>query len=398
MKVARVQSLDILRGVAILMVIIHHAGEEMIPAQPEVSGAIGFAFWSLKNLGWSGVDLFFVLSGYLIGGLLFSEIERSGSLRCGRFWLRRGFKIWPSYFALLLVLALAPATRWIDLGSLSAGLNDLLVHGLFLQNYLDRGVNGPTWSLAVEEHFYILLPLMLLSLRLLRKGEQLAPRVYHAFFALSLGGGLALRCWYAMQGGPRVDDFMLTHFRFDSLLWGVALQYYSRAHGARLGELARRYRWPLMVVAALLLLPTLFVSRNEAAMFSVGFTGLALGYAIILWLIVSAGEPPRRLQPLLKPVATVGTWSYNIYLWHFFAPLLLPGYDPLQVMIGQSGLPSLAILVAQVLVYAALSIAVGGLMTRVVEIPFLGLRERWVPGGKRPPSVVAASLGSGSKH
>lgn len=125
----RIQSLDIIRGIALLMVIIHHSGPEMIPNQPDVSGLIGFSFWSLKNLGWSGVDLFFVLSGFLIGGLLFSEIERTGTLRCGRFWMRRGFKIWPSYFALLLVLAVSENTRWIDMGSLIRGIQDLIVHG-----------------------------------------------------------------------------------------------------------------------------------------------------------------------------------------------------------------------------------------------------------------------------
>lgn len=60
----RIQSLDILRGIAILLVIVHHAGPEMIPNQPETSGLEGFVFWSIKNLGWSGVDLFFVLSGF----------------------------------------------------------------------------------------------------------------------------------------------------------------------------------------------------------------------------------------------------------------------------------------------------------------------------------------------
>ena len=124
----RIQSLAILRGIAILLVIVHHAGPEVIPNQPDATGLAGFVFWSIKNLGWSGVDLFFVLSGFLIGGLPFSEIEKTGSLHCARFWLRRRFKIWPSYVALLFVLAWIDEARWIDLEHLAQGIRDLAVH------------------------------------------------------------------------------------------------------------------------------------------------------------------------------------------------------------------------------------------------------------------------------
>ena len=72
----RVLSLDILRGISIMIVLIHHVSIDSIPNIPELTGVTGFIFWKIRGLGWSGVDLFFVLSGFLIGGLLLSELEQ----------------------------------------------------------------------------------------------------------------------------------------------------------------------------------------------------------------------------------------------------------------------------------------------------------------------------------
>lgn len=120
---------------------------------------------------------------------------------------------------LLFVLAWVDEVRWIDLEDLGQGVRDVAVHGLFLQNYLDRGVNGPTWSLAVEEHFYLFLPLLLIGLHLGHSGRPIPAARYHAFFGVALLGGLTIRSLHVLiDGGPQVNDFMLTHFRFDSLI------------------------------------------------------------------------------------------------------------------------------------------------------------------------------------
>jgi peptidoglycan/LPS O-acetylase OafA/YrhL len=392
----RILALDTIRGIAILMVILHHAGPEMIPNQPQVDGASGFAFWALKNLGWTGVDLFFVLSGYLIGGLLLSELDRHGRIGCGRFWLRRGLKIWPSYFALLAVLAGIEATRWIDLASPGSTANDLLVHGLFLQNYLDRGVNGPTWSLAVEEHFYLLLPLLLLVVG--RGGGAAGAGLarYHAFFALSLAGGMGLRVWHVLvNDGPEVNDFMLSHFRFDSLILGVALQFYRRRFPGQARLLARRYWWLLLPFAVGLLLPSISFSRNDALMFGPGFTGLAIGYAILIGLALEFLDSRLGDGAALRPVARMGCWSYNIYLWHYFVPFVVPGYWQLQSAVGSLDAPAPLVLTLQALIYVAVSVTLGAVMTRWVEVPFLRLRDRWAPArgvrSQRAASVAAAA-------
>jgi peptidoglycan/LPS O-acetylase OafA/YrhL len=178
---SRNRELDILRGLAILAVILNHAGPETIPNFPQLDGAAGFLFWQIKGIGWSGVDLFFILSGFLIGGSLINEIEKHGHIDLKLFWLKRCFKILPSYGALLIILTLT--------GAAQLTLQQIPVFLLFLQNYLAPQVVGPTWSLAVEEHFYVLLPLLLTGLIVFCRGEsQRALRLmpYMAMLVISL--------------------------------------------------------------------------------------------------------------------------------------------------------------------------------------------------------------------
>src|SRR5438874_883596 len=140
---SRNQSLDVLRGIAVLMVIFSHY----------------FLTWDLGStvgivLG-RGVDLFFVLSGYLISGLLFEDFKRTGTINLRRFWIRRGLKIYPAFYAMLGFTVIVfrfhahgfPPGMWSEL--------------FFVQSYI-APIWPHTWSLAVEEHFYVALPLLLL--------------------------------------------------------------------------------------------------------------------------------------------------------------------------------------------------------------------------------------------
>jgi peptidoglycan/LPS O-acetylase OafA/YrhL len=116
--------------------------------------------------GWVGVDLFFVLSGFLISGLLFDEYKRLGSIAFKRFMIRRMFKLYPAFYTMLIVNYFAESA----LGHVSSPAQ-YLTEATYLQNYLSP-IWGHTWSLVVEEHFYILLPLFLLALiRLSSNGE-----------------------------------------------------------------------------------------------------------------------------------------------------------------------------------------------------------------------------------
>ena len=146
-KPVRLLQLDVLRGIAVLLVMGYH-----LPALP-----------ILSNAGYLSVDLFFVLSGFLVSGLLFREIQSTGGVNLSRFYLRRALKIYPSVYLLLALtyLLFTAALGWAQVSNTALG--DLLLS----QNYLG-GLWGHTWSLAVEEHFYLLLPVTLILLLGLR--------------------------------------------------------------------------------------------------------------------------------------------------------------------------------------------------------------------------------------
>src|SRR5271169_1218036 len=135
----RILELDVLRGIAILLVMGVH-----VPAYP---------IWSTVG-GW-GVDLFFVLSGFLISNLLFGEYKSTGDIRLARFFSRRALKLYPSFY-LLLAVTLVYCFFW----HVPITAREILGEATLTQNYIGA-IWGHTWSLAVEEHFYIFLPVVL---------------------------------------------------------------------------------------------------------------------------------------------------------------------------------------------------------------------------------------------
>ena len=380
----RLKSIDVLRGVAVLLVLVNHLDPQTVPGLPELRGPWAAVYWRLKQFGWTGVDLFFVLSGFLISGLLFSELGRRGTLDCVSFWWRRGFKIWPSYLALLLVLGVTGATGFLHGTTWSEQLGSLLPHLLFFQNYLEAKPNGPTWSLAVEEHFYLLLPLLLLGLA---AGTRRRPVDWGRWLGWSTLGVmvvcLALRCARVLSGA-HPDDFMRTHFRLDSLMVGVYCQYlwtYRRPGVERL------LAWPrtALALSLVLLVPALFLPTRHAVMFTLGFPALALAYALLLLLWV--GGTFSRWEDTLAAtcLARVGTWSYNVYLWHFFmAALNLAFYAQVNQLLAERLSPSPSRFLLQAALYLGYSLAVGAAATWGIERPLLRLRERVSPSRAVP--------------
>jgi peptidoglycan/LPS O-acetylase OafA/YrhL len=192
---ARNLSLDVLRGIAVLLVLGRHFGS---------------APWS--PIGWWGVDLFFVLSGFLISGLLFQDYNNLGRIRLGHFWIRRGWKIWPAFFVYLVT-----ARFFLKLCGIRTEGHPVLVSSLFLSDYFHDHLGpffGHTWSLSVEEHFYLLLPVALIFL----SRNQFAAVPYISLAALVVCPVLR---WMAPL---EIADYA-THTRIDGLLAGVGLGY-----------------------------------------------------------------------------------------------------------------------------------------------------------------------------
>lgn len=158
---SRMIQLDILRGVAIVLVLFLHS---ILPTKE--SGSLEPVLSYLRYLGPSGVDLFFVLSGFLVGGLLMKEVHDKKCLDVRRFLVRRGFKIFPSYFVYLFFVFFF--LQVLNHLSFTDSFLVLMPNFVHLQNYLGSP-RIHTWSLAVEEHFYLILPFLILWLTIKRE-------------------------------------------------------------------------------------------------------------------------------------------------------------------------------------------------------------------------------------
>ncbi len=341
-------SLDAFRTAAIVLVIGNHlavAGSELAP-----SPVWGF---TLFRYGWTGVDLFFVLSGFLIGRQLQRELQRTGSVAVPRFLLRRGLRIWPLYFAWVAFLALA-------LGKWRGIWPDLV----FLSNYVQGQVSGG-WSLSTEEQFYLLVPLLLLAVQRLwgPRGQAWVPIVLLALMPVVRAVVLQGR---GEAGFDRIYAPIHTHC--DGLLVGLFLAWLSVARPRALGPEQRHpWRWPLLAIVV-----GLALREIDRPLFS--FTGLALVYGGLVTLGLRAGPRVRSLTAW-RGFHVLSRLSFGMYLNHFeVLPRILPRLTPALVEVVGTGW----VLAAVVFSIAVLSSALVASITFVlIEEPFLALRERW---------------------
>lgn len=366
---ARLMQLDVLRGVAILLVLFRHA---ILPWWD--AGRLWRVMLFLERLGWTGVDLFFVLSGFLIGGLMFKEIRKTGRLDVKRFFVRRGLKIWPAYFVFLAAVLVIDTHRH-GFHNAFYGLMPNFVH---LQNYLGSP-RGITWSLGVEEHFYLALPLFLLIVLPTRKSNGSINAVPIAACALIvICTALRFTNWnrpYDMyvQTAP-------THLRIDGLFFGVLIAYLFHMKPDLLARIAR-HRFALLTVGLALVLPIGFAELFEHRwVWTVGYTMLYVGYGCIL--VACLYSPPGDAFGNLlasRPAAVlawIGVFSYSIYLWQFDL-----AHDPITWYV----LPHLpqrhmtVYFVLATVIYITTAVLAGALLSRVVEFPVLKLRDRLFP-------------------
>lgn len=351
----RVSQLDFVRGLAILLVMQYHF--VTVPVENSVARAIEF---SGHRIGWMGVDLFFVLSGFLVGGLLVQELLKSGEIRIRRFLFRRAFKIWPGYYFYILVEICA---RKHPLASF-AWQNILNV-----ENYTGTALKQ-TWSLAVEEHFYLLAPVVLVWIYKSNKLRPLLPHILGLICMLVLCG----RIWI-VYGLNYPDPQWKTHARIDSLLFGVILSYILNEE-RKAFETLLEYRFTLTLIFMAGLIFGLYEGRGTRLMWSIGYTFNYISLAALLLLIYGYHGPLIKIW-LYRTIAQIGIYSYGIYLWHLsvrqpIAKLALHLPRPIQwgsLWIGQ---------------YVA-AILLGMLLTKVIEFPMLRLRDRLFPRGVALP-------------
>ncbi|MFT3925217.1 MAG: acyltransferase [Myxococcales bacterium] len=372
----RVTELDLLRGVAIVLVLATHS-----PSERGESGWLRPLDAFIHQFGWTGVDLFFVLSGYLIGGLLFSEIRKFGSLDVRRFVLRRMLRIWPAYY---LCLAFAFFIFIVREGfTPSAAWEQLWPSLLNIQNFFGGGPRGrdQLWSLGVEEHFYLALPLYLGLLA--RKADRLGTSRLVPLTGLVLGVVcLGLRVYTYVIEPTRLR--YPTYLCLDALFFGVVLAYFKAYRSSVLQSIANA-GWSL---------PVALLSMVPAALFpgfvreTVGFTGLYLGYGLILLKLIYRPRQGTLVDRVAEAraagwLAAFGTSSYSIYLWHreFWTWEVYLN----TLALGQRlHLPRELTWFLHTVLYMVAGAVTGIVFDRLLEQPIMNLRNRWFPARDTP--------------
>ena len=438
----RIKQLDLFRAIAILLVIGHHYG---VPV-PEMPLGLNHAIGTLFDRGWMGVDLFFVISGFLIAGLLFAEFKTTRNIDIKRFLVRRGFKIYPAFYILLACTVLV---GWLIQKPPLSRLA-LISEFFFVQNYAPQ-VWVHTWSLGIEEQFYLTLPFALCfmasvtgglprlyRLRFLlvaciplvapilvvavyrlrlahemvafnllmatiacwlvtgwgllvrhltsKRADKTNPFYYlpHSFFFIALLT-LALRAvtvWQVVPWGSKSHSFP-SHLHIDSLMFGVLLSYFYHFYGERLKAFVERsYRVMALGVACLAVVVFAFKIESSVFFQIFGFTVLYLMFGSLLLLSLYVWKGKAQPNVAVRGLAYMGFYSYSIYLWH--VPLMLWLFGSLL-----QPDPSVAAYLLGFVGFALSSILLGIVMAKLIEMPALRIRDKFFPSKTRASALDA---------
>jgi peptidoglycan/LPS O-acetylase OafA/YrhL len=361
-------ALDLVRGLAIALVLVHNI------SWTEARVTLPEKLWSgFVELGWVGVQLFFVLSGFLITGILADDRGRPRPLRS--FYIRRVLRIFPLYYGFLIFYCLGLAPFFPEL---RAPFDRVIWYWVYLSNWTDITPGrwlpglGHFWSLAVEEQFYLVWPWLVIGL-----GERALVRACLAIVA----GGLITRIVLVAAGVPPSSVYSWTITRADALVIGAlaALAVRSPPWRALLLRAWRPAGFALLVVLGALAAATHGISRVNPLMQTVGYSVIALLSAL---LVVKAALAPPAGDPRVPRwkafAAYLGKRSYAIYVVHLPLKLALAHFWARRLQAASAQWP-IATDVALVLVLSAASIAVAQVTWVALERPFLALKDRFAP-------------------
>jgi len=343
---SRIPELDGLRGLAIGLVLVSHFIGAVTVARP--GSPLAYALVPLR-LCWSGVDLFFVLSGFLIGGILLDARDSTNYFRV--FYTRRFFRIIPIYAVLLLSVAVTMhlASAGV-IGKYESVFLDPLPWPFFVFFLQNIGMSlrhvwgtfplGVTWSLAVEEQFYLTLPLLI---------RFIDRRTLVRFMTAAIVAAPLLRTFF-VHGGPAnfFAWYTLMPCRADALLLGVLAAVVLREPRWRAALLSRR-RWHLLAMAILFVgvayLGWRAPAHDSPLMVSVGFTWLALSYLSVLVYGLLFRE--SLLSRVLRWgwLRGLGIIAYGTYLFHEFFLGMIFGRVPWVHSLQDFGLSMLTLVV-----------------------------------------------------
>jgi peptidoglycan/LPS O-acetylase OafA/YrhL len=375
-----VPALDGLRGLAIALVLVYHFTLGM-----RGDGLSARLFFKLTSLGWCGVDLFFVLSGFLITGILCDAGESPHRFR--NFYARRALRIFPLYYAALaIVFAAMPL-----LGSAKGVRAELEDARIWLWCY---GANilvalrdswfplSHFWSLAVEEHFYIFWPAIILGC-----DRRTAMRLCAAMIVAAL----TVRLWM-VSAGAVLAAYCLTICRVDALAIGGCLALAVRQPGGLAVVLAHRTKVALGAAFSLL---ALAVWRRGLLLYDpvvqlAGYALLDLLFAALLLTALASESGGRFNGPLARgPLRWLGRYSYGLYVYNSIFVILAERSSLMGRLVEWSG-SSLAGRLCYVVLLALLTVGTAWLSWHLLEKRFLNLKRYFPMHAGERYSVIAA--------
>lgn len=389
-----IPTLDGMRGLAVVAVLVFHfawtfPGDDPAAATgivDKIAVQLHAFMWS----GWTGVDLFFVLSGYLITRGLVTDSDRPLGTRMKMFWMRRVLRIFPLYYAVIVVgtaITLALGARWVP------GLS----YWLYMQNYVlafDDVVMRWTahfWSLAIEEQFYFVWPLVALTV----SRRRLIPTILVlVVLTVGLRAGLtfkgqdipAVQRWFAdtpggVEHGIAKFVYRATFTRSDGLLLGAFVAVTQREVRHPIAHVWRSLRMPIFIGTALALagLYVWAVGLNDydRRVIGAGYVTLALFFASAVSLCADQLISDRVRSFLSwSPVVSCGKVSYGMYIFHW--PIVVLGVPYLlKWQEGQSTAVQMAISGSFIVAGIGLAWVLASLSFRFFESPFLKLKGKF---------------------
>ncbi|MEY2629300.1 MAG: hypothetical protein RLZZ469_195, partial [Bacteroidota bacterium] len=302
MQAKRLQQIDFLRGIAILLVLLRHKK----------------LFSFTVTMGWIGVDLFFVLSGFLVSGLLFKEYQRFGNIKPGLFLIRRGYKIYPIYYLTYFIYVIP----FLFKGNLE--LDRVIADLFFFQNYYTGWgyTYAASWSLAVEEHFYFGLALLFWILINSKYKDKLMANLGAIVISLMMVVLVIRIVTVWSNDASSVHNITSSHLRIDSLLMGVLVSYFYYFKLERLKSIFFKNTRLLFCLSLCLLLFTPFVKIEHSVFIQTfGFVFLYIAFAVILvYFLLKEGIVSQLNATFTKAVvdlvSKIGYCSYSIYVIH----------------------------------------------------------------------------------
>nr|WP_263325080.1 acyltransferase [Neobacillus sp. Marseille-Q6967] len=362
----RIFGLDLARSIAIVFVLIAH-GLDFFILPILHDSYIGGLLWIILiyPMGFFGVEIFFILSGFLIGTIIIRELVEKGSvISLFNFYIRRWFRTLPLYYLVVIFLIIYPTGEGFSWANL-----------YFIQNFSasDLSFNPVSWSLSVEEWFYLTIPLIMLLCFKLKKGNK--PKAFLIISLTIIGSSLVARIVSVMLLDPTFDFGIRKQIflRLDSITMGVVLAgikfYYKDIYNILIEK--RKMIFIVAISGLLLCEVWLVVNRIEVlntSFFSRTFYFNFISLFCAAFVLSLETVSPNKMKFLVNPITFVSVISYGLYLLHFHVYLIVKNTFKMNNLVTGTSVFLLAISVTIVIAY---------FIYNYFELPIMNLRDKF---------------------